>query len=89
MGLELSLKDRFEGLNLHGEEQMNLNFCAKLKTLINEVRRMAIFRVHTTRMFSHTAIFNMMCTAWASTQQITFKTMGANLFIFQLRCRRD
>lgn len=78
-----NLEDRFEGLNLCGEEETDLDFSAELEDLIREVRWLAIFKVHTTRQFSHSVLFNSMRNAWSPAQQVTFKPKGANLFIVQ------
>jgi hypothetical protein len=52
---DLSFEDKFEGLSLHGKE--DLDFSEELDGLIKEVRWLGIFEVHTTKPFSHTALF--------------------------------
>lgn len=58
-----SLEDKFGGLHLRGEEEVDLDFNGELEDLVRDVRWLAIFRVHTTRQFSHSALFNAMRTA--------------------------
>lgn len=84
-----SLEDRFEGLHLCGEEEIDLDFSDELEDLVKEIRWLAIFKVHTTRQFSHSALFNAMRTAWTSAQQVFFKPKGANIFIAQFSCLGD
>jgi hypothetical protein len=60
------LEDRFEGLNLVGEEETDLDFSEEIDELIGDVRWLLIFRVHTTKPFSHAAMFKQMRNAWAS-----------------------
>lgn len=57
------MEDRFEGLNLCGEEEIDLDFSEELEELIKEVRWLAILKVHTTQTFSHVALFNARHTA--------------------------
>jgi hypothetical protein len=51
------VEDRFKGLDLCGEEEMDLDFSGEIEELIEEVRWLAIFRVHTSKSFSHAALF--------------------------------
>jgi hypothetical protein len=64
-GLEEDLEDIFDGLDLHGEEESDLDFSSELDELIGDVRWLAIFRVHTTKPFSHVAMFKQMRNTWA------------------------
>lgn len=84
-----NLEDKFEGMHLHGEEEVDLDFSEELDDLVNEVRWLAIFNVHTTHQFSHSTLFNSMRTAWSTAQQVFFKPKGANLFIVQFSCLGD
>ncbi|KAM0847121.1 hypothetical protein ACQ4PT_055216 [Festuca glaucescens] len=88
-GLEEDLEDRFEGLNLCGEEETDLDFSGEIDELIGEVRWLAIFRVHTLKPFSHAALFKQMRNAWAAAQDVTFKAKGDNLFLAQFHCLGD
>jgi hypothetical protein len=51
------LEDRFEWLDLCGEEETGLDFSEEIDDLIGEIRWLAIFRVHTSKPFSHAALF--------------------------------
>ena len=55
-GPEAELDDKFAGLTLHGEEEEDLDFSKEVDELISDVRWLALFRVHTTRPFSHAAL---------------------------------
>lgn len=57
---EMSIEDRLKGLSLSGEEEDDLDLSGELEGLIKEVRWLALFRVHTTKPFSHAALFNAM-----------------------------
>jgi hypothetical protein len=87
--LEKELEDRFEGLDLVGEEETDLDFSGELDDLLGDVRWLMIFRVHTTKPFSHVAMFKQMRNAWVPAQEVTFKTKGANLFLAQFHCLGD
>ena len=55
-----SLEDRFVGLNLHGEEEEELDLSGEIEGLIEETRWIRIFRVHTQKPFNHVALFKSM-----------------------------
>ncbi|KAM0863936.1 hypothetical protein ACQ4PT_044253 [Festuca glaucescens] len=86
---EHDLGNRFDGLNLCGEEETDLDFSGEIDDLVGDVRWLAIFRVYTTKPFSHAAMFKKMRNAWAAAQDVTFKTKGANLFLAQFHCLGD
>lgn len=44
---EESLEDRFEGLDLHGEEEKDHDPSKEIEGLLEETRWIGIFRVHT------------------------------------------
>lgn len=88
MKTQTNLADRFEGLNLHGEEE-ELDLSWEIDDLIKETRWIAIFRVHTSKPFSHVALFKSMRNAWVPAQGVTFKTMNPNLFLAQFFCLGD
>ena len=88
-GPDLALEDAFEGLNLHGEEEEDLDLSREVEELIRDVRWLALFRVHTMRPFSHSALLNSMRNAWACAQGITFNIKGPNLFLAQCHCLGD
>ena len=87
---ELSLDDRMEGLNLQGEEE-DLDFLAELDELVKDVRWLAVFRVHTTKPFSHASLFSAMRIACMGSSKggVIFKVLGGNLFLVQMYCLGD
>uniref|UniRef100_A0ACD5WZF7 Uncharacterized protein n=1 Tax=Avena sativa TaxID=4498 RepID=A0ACD5WZF7_AVESA len=87
--LEKELEDRFEGLDLHGEEESDLNFSEELEDLIGDARWLVLFRVHISKPYSHAAMFKQMRNTWASAKDVTFKTKGPNLFLVQFQCLGD
>ncbi|KAM0897492.1 hypothetical protein ACQ4PT_022552 [Festuca glaucescens] len=86
---DTELEDRFGSLNLCGEEETDLDFSAEIDGLIEEVRWIALFRVHTSKAFSHAAMFKQMRNAWSTAQDVTFKTKGEKLFLAQFHCLGD
>jgi hypothetical protein len=64
IGSQPSIEERLQGLNLVGEEEEELDFSGEIDELIKDVRWLAIFRVHTTKPFSHAALMNAMRIAW-------------------------
>ena len=56
-GNDNQLEDQFEGLQLYGEEEDDLDLSEEVVGLIKEVRWLGIFRVHTTKPFCHVALF--------------------------------
>jgi hypothetical protein len=67
---EHELEDRFDGLNLCGEEETDLDFSCETDDLVG-VHWLAIFRVYTTKPFRHATKFNQMRNAWAAAQDVT------------------
>jgi len=86
---EPSLEERLERLKLQGEEDEDLDFSKEFEELIKDVRWLALFRVHTTKPFSHAALFTAMRNAWAAAKEVTFKVLAPNLFLLQLHCLGD
>lgn len=76
-------------MNLHGEVQDDLDLSGEVDELIKGVRWLGLFRVHTTRPFSHAALLRQMRNAWASAQGVTFNVKGPNLFLAQAHCLGD
>jgi len=68
-------------MKLQGEEEEDLDFSGELKELVKEVRWLALFRVHTTKPFSHAALFSELRNAWAAAKEVTFKVLEPNLFV--------
>lgn len=85
-GPEPELVDRFAGMKLHGEEEKDLDFSEEVDELIKDVRWLGLFRVHTTKPFSPSALLNQMRNAWSSAQGLTFSIKGPNLFLVQCHC---
>ena len=88
-GQKPNLEDCFKGLNLHGEEEEDLDLSGEVEELISEVRWLALFRVHTLRPFSHAALLNSMRNAWSCAQGVTFNIKGPNRFLAQCHCLGD
>ena len=86
---EMSLEDRLQGLAVVGEEDEDLDFSEKIDGLMKEVCWLALFRVYTTKPFSHTTLLNAMRNAWSAAKEVTFKVLGENLFMVQLQCLGD
>ena len=83
------LEKHLEGMTLQGEEVEDLDFSEVLEDLVKEVCWLAIFRVHTTKPFSHAALFSALRNAWAAAKEVTFKALEPNLFVVQLHCLGD
>ncbi|XBH72903.1 hypothetical protein VPH35_100106 [Triticum aestivum] len=88
-GPEPDLEDQFAGMKLHGREEEELDFSAEVDDLIKDVRWLALFRVHTTKPFSHAALLSQMRNAWSAAQGVTFNIKGPNLFLVQCHCLGD
>ena len=80
-GTQSNLTDRFAGLNLHGEEEEDLDLSGEVEELISEVRWLALFRVHTQRPSSHAALLNSMRNAWSCAQGVVTPFRFLILFI--------
>ena len=74
----LSLKKHLESMKLQGEEEEDLDFSGEFEELVKEVRWLALFRVHTTKPFSHAALFSALRNAWAAAKEVTFKALEPN-----------
>ena len=88
-GASPRLDKRLKGLNLQGEEKEDLDFSSEFEELVKDVRWLALSRVHTSKPFSHAALFSNIRNAWAAAKEVTFKVMGPNLFLVQLHCLGD
>lgn len=86
---DMSLEDRLATLDLVGDEEEALDFSEEIEELVKEVRWLALFRVHTTKAFSHSALLNAMRIAWSAAKEVTFKVKGDNLFLVQFHCLGD
>jgi len=86
---EPTVEERLEGLKLVGEEGEELDLSGELDELVKEVRWLALMRVHTSKTFSHAALFNHMRNAWSAAKEILFKVKGDDLFLVQFNCLGD
>lgn len=86
---EVGIEERLEGLNLQGEEETDLDFSEEIEGLIKEVRWLAIFRVHTSKLFSHAALLSAMHIAWSAAKEVSFKLLESNMFLVQFQCLGD
>ena len=59
------MKKHMESMKLQGEE----------------VRWLALFRVHTIKSFSHAGLLSALRNAWAAAKEVTFKALEPNLFV--------
>jgi hypothetical protein len=84
-----SLEERLKGLKLQGEEEDALDFSGEFEELVKEIRWLALFRVHTTKPFSHAALFSALRNAWSAAKDVTFKALGPNMFLVQPHCLDD
>jgi hypothetical protein len=82
---EPSIEERSEKLNLVGEEE-DLDFSGEMEELVKEVRWLGLFRVYTTKPYSHAALFSAMRFAWTAAKDVTFKVLKSNLFLVQFYC---
>lgn len=84
-----SLEEHLEAMELQGEEEEDLHFSREFEELVKEVRWLALFRVHTSKPFSHAALYNTLRNAWAAAKEVTFKAREPNLFVVQFHCLGD
>jgi hypothetical protein len=64
-----------------GEEEGELDFSEEIEGLIKDICWLALFRVYTTKPFSHAALLNTMHNVWSAAKEVTFKVLGENLFL--------
>ena len=76
-------------MKLHGKEEEDLDFSEEVEVLTKDVRWLALFRVHTTKPFSHAALLTQMRNAWSAAQGVTVNVKGPNLFLVQCHCLGD
>ncbi|XBH75805.1 hypothetical protein VPH35_102540 [Triticum aestivum] len=81
--------DFFEKLDLHDEEFEDVVVEEEAPELLEEIRWLALARVHTTKNFSQSAFFKDMRTAWNTTQPVRFRPIGSHLFVVQASCLGD
>jgi hypothetical protein len=63
--------------------------CGEFEALVKEVRWLTLFRVHTSKPFSHATLFSALRNAWSAPKEVTFKVLAPNLFQAQLHCLGD
>jgi hypothetical protein len=83
------IEEHLESMNLVGEDEEDLDFLEELDELIKVVRWLGLFTFHTTKPYSHAALFSSMHFAWAATKDMTFKVPESNLFSVQFQCLGD
>ena len=69
-GVLPSLEERLDGLDLHGEEEEDLDFSGEFEELVKDVCWLALFRVDTSKPFSHAALFDTMRNAWSAAKEV-------------------
>jgi hypothetical protein len=84
-----SLEKHLEAMKLQGEEEEDLDFSGEFEELVKEVRWLALFRVHTSKPFSHAALFSALRNAWSAAKEVTFKAREPNLFVVPFHCLGD
>ena len=67
-----TIEERLEGMKLVGEEGEELDLSGEFDELVKEVRWLVLTRVHTSKTFSHAALFNHMRNAWLAAKEILF-----------------
>jgi hypothetical protein len=65
-----SLEKHLEGMMLQREKEEDLDLSGEFEELVKEVRWLALFRVHTTKTFSHAALFGALRNAWAAAKEV-------------------
>ncbi|KAE8813401.1 hypothetical protein D1007_09398 [Hordeum vulgare] len=88
-GKDDDLGDFFEKLDLHEDEFDDVVVEEEAPELLEEIRWIALARVHTPKLFSQTAFYKDMRAAWNCSQQVRFRPIGPNLFVVQVYCLGD
>ncbi|KAE8768089.1 hypothetical protein D1007_60482 [Hordeum vulgare] len=88
-GKEDDLGDFFDKLDLHEDEFDDVVVEEDAPELLEEIRWVALVRVHTSIFFSQAAFYKDMRAAWNCSQQVRFRPIGPNLFVVQVYCLRD
>ncbi|KAE8805115.1 hypothetical protein D1007_18858 [Hordeum vulgare] len=88
-GNDDDLGDFFEKLDLHEDEFNDVVVKEEAPELLEEIRWIALARVHTPKLFSQTAFYKDMRAAWNCSQQVRFRPIGPNLFVVQVYCLGD
>ncbi|KAE8818720.1 hypothetical protein D1007_03539 [Hordeum vulgare] len=77
------LGDFFSQLDMKGKEFDDLIIDEEYPEINKSVWWLTLARVHTKKNFSQSAFFKDMRVAWNPAQQVRFRPVGANLFVFQ------
>ncbi|KAE8810083.1 hypothetical protein D1007_13145 [Hordeum vulgare] len=88
-GKDDDLGDFFGKLDLHEDEFDDVVVEEEAPELLEEIRWIALARVHTPKLFSQTAFYKDMRAAWNCSQQVRFRPIGPNLFVVQVYCLGD
>ncbi|KAE8818794.1 hypothetical protein D1007_03392 [Hordeum vulgare] len=88
-GKDKDLGDFFDKLDLHEEEFDDVVVEEEAPELLEDVRWVALARVHTSKIFSQSAFYKDMRAAWNCSQQVRFRPIGPNLFVVQVYCLGD
>lgn len=81
--------DLLKRLELHEEEDDNLNFDEELPDVVPEAEFRAICCMHTTRPYSRESCYTTMRMAWSLAQDVNFKPVGENMFVLTMNCLGD
>ncbi|KAM0853105.1 hypothetical protein ACQ4PT_051292 [Festuca glaucescens] len=85
-----NLEALLKRLNLKGEELVGVKIGGeRMNYLKEEVKWLALGRVHTRKPFSATSLFETMHHAWSLAQEIKPRILEKNLFLFQAMCLGD
>lgn len=57
-----------------------MDFSAEFEELVKDVRWLAVFKVHTTKPFSHAALFSAMRIAWAAAKEVVSRCLDQTCF---------
>lgn len=86
---ERDLGDKFKCLNLRADEEEDVVLVEDREELEKDAEFMALGRVHTSRTFSHGALFGAMRSAWNLAQDVVFRAIENNLFSVRSSCLAD
>ncbi|KAE8775541.1 hypothetical protein D1007_51932 [Hordeum vulgare] len=83
------LEDFFDQLDLSDEEFNDVEIDEEDQGIHNSVRWLALARVHTEKNFSQAAFYKDTRAAWNLAQEVRFRPVGLNRFVFQASCLGD
>uniref|UniRef100_J3MWJ6 DUF4283 domain-containing protein n=1 Tax=Oryza brachyantha TaxID=4533 RepID=J3MWJ6_ORYBR len=82
------IESLLESLDLRKDEE-DVELEEDLQELEADARWLALARVHTEKVFSHSALFGSMRSAWNCVKGVDFRAMKDNLFSVQFKCLAD